>query len=68
MAADNISHCIYLLIPEYCSITNSLIMCIHFQRNGLSYFVDTYCHPIFDKSCISFYWTKMVADKISQHT
>jgi hypothetical protein len=40
MVAVNISHHIYLLIPEYCSITNSLIMCIHFQRKDLSYFVN----------------------------
>ena len=65
MVADNISHCIYLLIPEYWSITNSLIICIHFCRKDLSYFVNKYCFPIFDKSCINFYWTKMVADNIS---
>jgi hypothetical protein len=42
-------------------------MCIHFQIKDLSYFVNKYCFPIFDKSCINFYWTKMAADKISQH-
>jgi hypothetical protein len=63
MVAVNISHYIHLLIPEYCSINNSL-MCIHFQRKDLSFFVNKYCLSIFDKTCINFYWTKMAADKI----
>jgi hypothetical protein len=53
MAAVNISHHTYLLIPKYCSITNSLIMCIHFRKKYLSYFVNKYCLSIFDKTCIN---------------
>jgi hypothetical protein len=52
MAAVNISHHIYPLIAENCSITNSLIMCIHFQRKDLSYFVINKYHlSIFVKKC-----------------
>jgi hypothetical protein len=54
MAGVNISHHIYLLIPEYCSLTNLLIMCVHFQRMDLSYFVDKHHLSIFDKTCINF--------------
>jgi hypothetical protein len=54
MVADNISHCIYLSIPEECPITNSLITCINFWRKDSSYFVDKQCLSIFDKTCINF--------------
>jgi hypothetical protein len=58
MAAVNISHHTYLLIPEYCSITNSLIMCIHFCKKYLSYFVNKYMCIHFRKKYLSYFVNK----------